>query len=237
MPPATAQSLESVLGCVLHVSYGASDGGVPAMLRITDPPDKRYHTVGPPIQLTDLMLVDENMKPVATGNPGEVLWRNPTQSFGYLNDPARTDAAFWGDGWYRSGDIGQLDTDGYLSIVGRSKDLIIRGGQNISPGELESLIQLLPAVSEVAVVGVPDPVYGERACACVVPGPGASLTFEDLVTHLLGQDVAPYKLPERMEVFDELPKSAGGKIRKVDLRRLISKRPERPELRGSHGAN
>ena len=237
MPPATAQSLESVLGCVLHVSYGASDGGVPAMLRITDPPDKRYHTVGRPIQLTDLMLVNENMKPVATGNPGEVLWRNPTQSFGYLNDPARTDAAFWGDGWYRSGDIGQLDTDGYLSIVGRSKDLIIRGGQNISPGELESLIQLLPAVSEVAVVGVPDPVYGERACACVVPGPGASLTFEDLVTHLLGQDVAPYKLPERMEVFDELPKSAGGKIRKVDLRRLISKRPERPELRGSHGAN
>lgn len=223
LPAESAAEVEQVFGCTVQAVYGATDGGVPVMTRVTDPPEKRYHTVGRPLPETDLRLVGErvvdgDLEDVAPGEPGEVLWRSPTKTFGYFNDPERTEAAFWGDGWYRSGDLGSLDEDGYLRIVGRVKDLIIRGGQNISPRELEDLVAGHPAVSEVSVIGIPDPVYGERACACVVVRPGRDLTFEELVAHLEGRQVARFKLPERLELFDELPKSAGAKVSKVALR-------------------
>ena len=150
-----------------------------------------------------------------------MLWRNPTKSFGYLNDPERTDAMYWDDGYYRSGDLGVVDEEGYLRIVGRAKDVIIRGGQNISPREVEEHIAAEPSVAEVALVGIPDPVYGERACACVVLRPGASLDLDGLVGFLTGREVATHKLPERLELFDELPKSAGAKVSKVELRALV----------------
>jgi non-ribosomal peptide synthetase component E (peptide arylation enzyme) len=233
MPPHAAERLERVFGCVQHVVYGATDGGVPAMTQSSDPPEKRWHTVGKLTEFGEVRLVDPAGEDVEPGVAGEILWRGPTKSFGYLNDPERTEAAFVGDGWYRSGDLGRLDPDGYLHIVGRVKDVIIRGGQNISPLEVEILLSRHPAIAEVSVVGVPDAVYGERSCACVVPLPDHEVTLASILDFLAAQQVARFKFPERLELFSELPKSAGGKVTKVELRAAVAQRtviPEHEEL-------
>jgi len=224
MPPDGARQLETVFGCTQHVVYGATDGGTPTMLCFDDPTDKRYTTVGKVYAPNELRLVDAQMNDVPAGQSGEIIWRGPTKSYGYLNEPDRSEAAWYGDGWYRSGDLGSIDEDGYLSIVGRVKDLIIRGGQNISPREIEDLVMSLPEVADVAVVGVPDPIFGERVCACVILHQGASLTHAELVEALRQKQVATFKLPEFFEIFDDFPKSTGGKVSKVELRRVLATR-------------
>ena len=118
--------------------------------------------------------MDGRLREVADGQAGEIIWRGPTKSYGYLNDPERTDEVFGAEGYYRSGDLAQGDGAGNYRIVGRAKDMIIRGGQNISPLELEEAIVAHPAVAEVAVVGVPDDVYGERVCVAASVQGGSS---------------------------------------------------------------
>ena len=224
MPPEAAADMERVFGCLAHVCFGSTDGGVPTMLRWDDPRPKRLTTVGRVIAHSEVRLVDAEMNDVPATEFGEILWRGATKSFGYLNEPERTEAAFWGDGWYRSGDIGSMDEDGYLSLVGRVKDLIIRGGQNISPRELEDFIVAQPEVADVSVIGVPDAVLGERVCACVVLLPGTSLSLVELTERMRAAGMATFKLPERIEIFDDLPKSAGGKVTKVELRAVVAER-------------
>ena len=222
MPPAAAKQMEEVFGCAGHVCYGASDGGVPTMTSLRDSPEKRWTSVGLDLPGNERRLVDALGRDVAPGESGEVCWRGPTKSFGYLNEPEMTEAAFDEKGFYHSGDLGTYDDDGYLHITGRSKDLIIRGGQNISPVEIENLLAEHPAVSEVSVIGLPDPVYGERVCVCLVARPGRMVTLEELSAFLLDRGVAKFKLPERVAVLSELPKSAGGKISKVELRAAMT---------------
>jgi acyl-CoA synthetase (AMP-forming)/AMP-acid ligase II len=225
LTPDTAQQTEETFGCAVTTVYGSTDGGVITVTRTTDPVAKRRTTVGRPIPGGEVVLRDPLGEPVPDGTPGEVTWRTPTKSFGYLNDDERTGAMFRGDGWFYSGDLGSLDNDGYLSITGRSKDLIIRGGQNISPLEIEQIVARHEAVSEVAVVGIPDPVFGERTCACVVLRPGAArLDLDELTAYMRAQEIAPYKLPERLEIFAELPRTAGGKLSKVTLRSEVVER-------------
>jgi acyl-CoA synthetase (AMP-forming)/AMP-acid ligase II len=225
LTPDTAQQTGETFGCAVTTVYGSTDGGVITVTRTTDPVAKRRTTVGRPIPGGEVVLRDPLGDPVPDGAPGEVTWRTPTKSFGYLNDDERTGAMFRGDGWFYSGDLGSLDEDGYLSITGRSKDLIIRGGQNISPLEIEQIVARHGAVSEVAVVGIPDPVFGERACACVVLRPGvAGLALDELTGYMQAQEIAPYKLPERLEIFTELPRTAGGKLSKVTLRSEVVER-------------
>ncbi|HEY1818299.1 MAG TPA: class I adenylate-forming enzyme family protein [Trebonia sp.] len=225
LTPDTAEQTENAFGCAVTTVYGSTDGGVVTVTRTTDSVHQRRHTVGRPIPGAELVLRDPLGAPVPAGTSGEATWRTPTKSFGYLNDDERTDAMFREDGWYYSGDLGTLDEEGYLAITGRSKDLIIRGGQNISPLEIEQIIARHDAVSEVAVVGVPDPVFGERVCACVVLRPGQSgFTLEELAAYMRAQDIAPFKLPERLEVFRELPKTAGGKLSKVTVRSAVAER-------------
>ena len=225
LTPDTAQQTEETFGCAVTTVYGSTDGGVITVTRTTDPVAKRRTTVGRPIPGGEVVLRDPLGDPVPDGTPGEVTWRTPTKSFGYLNDDERTGAMFRGDGWFYSGDLGSLDEDGYLSITGRSKDLIIRGGQNISPLEIEQIVARHAAVSEVAVVGIPDPVFGERTCACVVLRPGvAGLALDELTGYMQAQEIAPYKLPERLEIFAELPRTAGGKLSKVTLRSEVVER-------------
>jgi acyl-CoA synthetase (AMP-forming)/AMP-acid ligase II len=225
LTPDTAEQTEERFGCAVTTVYGSTDGGVITVTRTTDPVARRRTTVGRPIPGGEVVLRDPLGEPVPAGTAGEVTWRTPTKSFGYLNDDERTGAMFRGDGWFYSGDLGSLDEDGYLAITGRSKDLIIRGGQNISPLEIEQIVARHQAVSEVAVVGIPDPVFGERTCACVVLRPGvAGLVLDELTGYMRAQEIAPYKLPERLEIFAELPRTAGGKLSNVTLRSEVVER-------------
>ncbi|MGA1541335.1 MAG: AMP-binding enzyme [Ilumatobacteraceae bacterium] len=136
---------------------------------------------------------------------------------GYL-DPALDAEAFDEDGWFRTGDLGIVDADGFVSITGRLKDIIIRKGENISAKEIEDILFSHPAVADVAVVGLPDSASGEIACAIVVNKDGASLTFDDMVTFLKDAELSRHKIPERLEIVDALPRNPSGKVLKKDLR-------------------
>ncbi len=142
---------------------------------------------------------------------------------GFFADEERTGATFDADGWVRSGDVGEMDGDGYLSIVGRKKEIIIRGGLNIAPREIEDLLAAFPEVVRAAVVGLPDARLGERMCACVVLHPGTSaLTLDEVVARLKASGLATFKLPERLEVLNELPTTASGKVQKHEIIRHLT---------------
>jgi non-ribosomal peptide synthetase component E (peptide arylation enzyme) len=228
LPYDAGLAIERLLDCRTQVSYGSTDGGVPSMISIDDPQEKRLRTVGRRLPGQELALFDNDYRPVPPGATGEVSWRGPNKTRGYLNDPARTAEAFRDDGWYLSGDLGVIDEDGYLRIVGRKKDMILRGGHNISPALIEDLLARHPKVLEVAVAAMPDRVLGERACAFVVLKPGASpLTLPEAVDFLKAQKMTVLDLPERVEVMDALPMSAGGKVQKAELTKLVTERLKR----------
>ncbi len=140
----------------------------------------------------------------------------------YFRDPEATWATWTRDGWRRLGDLGRMDEQGYLSIVGRESDMIIRGGQNIYPAEIEGLLLAHPQVSAAAVVRMPDRVMGERACAYIVLKPGGELSFEEMVSFLRDKKIASYKFPERLEVLEELPLAGGQKVDKKALEQDVA---------------
>ncbi len=138
---------------------------------------------------------------------------------GYL-DAELNKSAFTDDGWFRTGDLGRIDDEGHLEITGRKKDIIIRGGENLSAKEVEDHLFAHPRVAEVAVVGSPDPVLGERVCAVIVPEPDATVELAELIEWLLERKIAKQKLPESLIVLDQMPRTASGKIQKFRLRDL-----------------
>jgi long-chain acyl-CoA synthetase len=139
---------------------------------------------------------------------------------GYLNNPEGTRAAFWEDGWFRSGDIGRFDPDGYLYIVDRLKDMIITGGENVYPKEVEDVLYARPEVEECAIIGLPDPEWGEKITAFIVARPGEKIDPEALKTFLKSR-VSAFKVPKEFRVVSELPKSPAGKILKRQLRKKV----------------
>lgn len=222
LPRATAEKIEALMGCKIQSLYGATDGGTPTMTTVTDPREKRLSTVGRVVRGCTCQIWDHNGKPIGTGEQGEVVWRGPDKSWGYLGDEAATAQAFTAEGFYKSGDLGEFDEDGYLHITGRIKDMILRGGRNISPRTSEELLIRHPAVLEVAVAAMPDPVLGERACAFVMLREGQTLTFDEMAAFLKSQKIAVWQLPERLEVVTEMPRSTGGKIAKAKLTALVT---------------
>ncbi len=149
----------------------------------------------------------------------------PACAAGYFKDPEATWQAWTRDGWFKLGDLGKFDEEGNLAIVGRKKEIIIRGGQNIYPIEIESMLITHPKVSDVAIIGMPDPVMVERACAYVTLKSGQSFTFEELVSFLRDKNVASYKFPERLEIVDKFPMVAEGqKVDKKLLRQDITQK-------------
>ncbi len=222
LPKDQAMLLESTFRCRVHICYGASDGGVAVIMGITDPVEQRVGSVGRVIGGSDVQIIGDSGARVPIGQTGEIVWRSPTKSYGYLNDTQRTQDMFDSRGTYRSGDLGYFDDSGYLHIVGRSKDLIIRGGQNISPVEIEGYVLGHPSVSDAAAVGVPDKIYGERVVICISIRAGQTLNLEDLNKFLLAKGIAKFKLPERLLVITQLPKNAGGKVDKENLRKLVA---------------
>lgn len=223
LAPEAARQIEERLGCKVHSMYGATDGGVPVMTDIDDDNDVRLSTVGRVVPGMHVRIVDPMGRDQEPGNAGEIVYQGLQKTFGYLNEPDRDEEMF-PDGWYHSGDVAVVDDDGNVRIVGRIKEMILRGGQNISPREIEDAIVHMPGVAQVAVVGIPDEVMGERAAAFVVPTTAEDPpTLESIKEHMLGLGLAKWKLPERLEVIDHLPMSAGGKILKSELRAIVDK--------------
>lgn len=173
---------------------------------------------------TELRVVDDDGRDQAPGSEGEILLRGPEQFIGYTDHRLDTQA-FTRDGWFRTGDIGRLDGTGCLTITDRKKDIVIRGGENISSLEVERVLATHPAVREAAVVAMPDARYGEKVCAFVTAQPGSALVLDDVRRHFEAAGVARQKTPEALFVVEELPRTASGKVRKSDLRHRLAAPP------------
>ena len=213
--------------CTVQENFGMAEGML-MFVRLDDPRDVRLETVGRPVcDADEVRILDDEDQPVAPGEVGEFCARGPYTLRGYFNAAEHNARAFTADGFYRSGDLMRQHPSGNYIVEGRKKDVINRGGEKISAEEVENLILSYPGVKNVACVAMPDPVLGERMCACVIPGDGATVTFEALSQHLLAQRVAKFKLPEHLEVFDEFPLSNVGKVSKNDLARLVRDRVAR----------
>jgi len=193
--------------------------------RLEDPDEEVFTTQGRPCSADDeIRIVDEDGQDVPPGTPGELLVRGPYTIRGYYNVPEHNARAFTSDGYYRSGDVVRLSELGNLVVEGRAKDLINRGGEKISAEEIENLILAHPGVFNAAAVAMPDAILGERTCAYVILRPGASLSLAELVTFLHAQQIAKFKLPERLEVVDAFPLTSVGKVSKKDLREDINRK-------------
>lgn len=209
------------LGATLIAAYGQSEGQNITITRLDDPVEKLTGSDGRFHDGIDWKLTDGTRAALPAGREGEVAYRGPNVCLGYL-DPEHTARAFDAEGFIYSGDLGQVDADGYLRITGRAKDIIIRGGENISPAEVEDLLFDHPMIDRVSVVGYPDARLGERACAVILPRDGARPTLADLAAHMAAKNVAKFKYPERVLLVDAMPMTPSGKIRKEALRPLVA---------------
>jgi long-chain acyl-CoA synthetase len=218
--PAPAELLaqfEDRYGFPLIEGYGLSEGTCGSAINPVAGP-RRAGTVGAPFPGQEIRIVDRGGEEVAPGVDGEVLVRGPNVMRGYLGRPEET-ARVIVDGWLHTGDVGHLDEDGYLTLVGRSKDMIIRGGENIYPKEIEDVLAGEPSVLEAAVIGVPDEKWGERVVAYVQPWPGETVDRAALRARC-AHALSGFKRPTETVVVDAIPKNAVGKIDKVALRTL-----------------
>ena len=206
-------------------NYGMTEAGSVYCVMPPGEAVRRPGSVGKLVPPAEVRLVDSDGTEVAAGEVGSVLLRIPGRPREYYGDPDAT-ANTWVDGWLVTGDLGRVDEDGYLYIVGRSKDVIIRGGNNIFPNDVEHAIETHPAVLEAAVIGVPHPVLGEDLVAFVALGSGETATAEDLRAHTL-ERLAQYKVPRRWEFVDDLPRNATGKVVKDRLRDQLPSDTER----------
>lgn len=200
--------------------YGMLECGLQSCTLIDDDPETVVGTVGRPIAEVHSKVVDDTGAPCGPEQVGQILTRGPSVTIGYYNNPSANEAAFDHDGWFRTGDLGTFDRRGYLRIVGRKKEMIIRGGANIYPREIEEVLYQHPSVRDAAVVGLPDARLGERTCACIVTKTGEPITLEEIV-EFLRPKIATYKLPEFVKCFQDLPRTPTGKIQKTALRDLV----------------
>lgn len=224
LPPKVAMEAEERLGGKITSDLGTQDVGSVSGCSIDDPPDVRRRTVGKPLRGNVIKLLDESGHEVPPGEPGILYMRGPHSPAGYWRDPEATREVFDDDNWTTTGDIVTLE-DGRIWIMGRQKDVIIRGGQNIYPAEIEGLLNEHPKVASIAIVAMPDREFGEKACAYVVPKPGETFTFDDMIQFLKSKKLAMYKLPERLEIIEAMPTVGdSGKVDKKVLKRDIEEK-------------
>lgn len=227
LPWEMAREAERRLGARIVTSYGSFDGALLSLSTIDQPAEVRWKTSGkPPVEI-EVRLVDDNGKDVPTGQIGEVMGRGALTVSGHFKDIGATIDS-WGclgkDGWFKTGDLARFDESGNLRIVGRKKDMVLRGGQNIYPQEIENLLLTHPKVGQVAIVPMPDPVMGERACAYIAPKLGKTFTFDEMTSFLRECRIASFKIPERLEIRDSLPIGELGKVMKPQLIEDIRKK-------------
>jgi 2,3-dihydroxybenzoate-AMP ligase len=201
--------------------FGSHDGGTITVGTPDIDEEAMCRTVGRPLPDAEVKILDPQGREVPPGEVGEIVYRSANACIGYFGDFEGTTSAFDPDGYFHSGDLVRIVPGGFIEVKGRSKDIIIRGGLNINPGEIEDILIKHPDVENVAFVGMPDPVLGERSCAYVVPKKKGGITFEALVSYLKGKGVATFKLPERLELIEEIPLSEGRKPAKNILKKDI----------------
>ena len=203
LPPTLASELAAGTRGIVLSTYGGADFGGWAAADPNDSAAVRHRTVGKPRGGTEFRIVDADGGDVAAGATGELIGRGPCCTCGFLGEQGREQ---WRQGWFHTGDLASFDGDGNIVIVGRLTEIIARGGDKISAAEVEAALRTHPAVAQVAVIGIPDPVLGERVCACIVPAPRSKdVDVAWLRVHLRQQGLAPYKAPEQIVILDALP--------------------------------
>jgi long-chain acyl-CoA synthetase len=214
LAPKTLLALqERVPNATVSNSYGMTEAGPAYILMPKDEVTKRIGSVGKPIPPMEIKIVDDDGNERPAREVGELLTRLPGYQREYYKDADATATTWTSDGWLRSGDLGYVDEDGFLYLVGRKKDLIVRGGHNVYPTDIESVILEHPNVQEAAVVGVPHDVLGEDVAAFVVPKPGTAIGADEL-KEFCASHLADYKRPRHVTFVDSLPRNATGKVMK-----------------------
>jgi fatty-acyl-CoA synthase len=206
----------------IQVAYGLTEtGSTVAVTRSEDPPGKQITTVGAPLPGVEVRVHDLDGTLLPIESVGELAIRGPGVMAGYYRQPGETRSVLTEDGYFLTGDLGMLDEEGYLHLLGRRKEMIIRGGYNVYPREVEDRLHAHPAVLDVAVVGLPDEVLGEVSCACVIPVEGAIVTGDE-IKDFCREALADYKVPDLVRFLDDFPMTGSGKVRRVELARMIS---------------
>ena len=223
VPRDRAEAFEEQTGARVLQFYGSNEAGAVSRTTLDDPTDKRLGTAGRVIDEMNVRLFDEAGNDVTSSGRGQPGCKGPTLSGGYYENPEASASLMREDGWMMLGDIVTIDDEGYLCVVGRTDDFIIRGGKNISSVAVEAQVGSHPGVAHAAVVAMPDPVFGERVCAFVELHAGHALDLDTLCAHLKETGVSNEYLPERLVVLDALPRAPGGKVTKGELRARVAK--------------
>jgi cyclohexanecarboxylate-CoA ligase len=219
IPSALVEQARQVLTTKIVSAWGMTENGAVTLIRLDDDDERAFNTDGLPLPGVDLKVVGTDGKELPRGEAGELYVRSCSNFGGYLKRPQwnGTDA----EGWFDTGDLARMDEQGYIRITGRSKDVIIRGGENIPVVEIENLLYRHPAVQLAAIVAYPDERMGERACAAIVPKPGMTIDLPTIVEYLKGHKIAMQYLPERLELLESMPATPSGKIQKFKLREQL----------------
>jgi non-ribosomal peptide synthetase component E (peptide arylation enzyme) len=222
VPPALGRALEPMLkgGKVMQL-WGMTELQAGAFTRLADEEAVRIETTGRPSPGAQLRVVRDDGAVVAPGEEGELEIRGPSVFAGYLNNPQATRDAFTPDGWFRTGDLATMDAAGNTRLSGRTKDIINRGGVKFNPVDVETLLLRHPAIEQAAIVAMPDPVLGERACLFATLKPGGALTLAEVAEWLAAQQVSKLKWPERLEIVESMPLTPTRKVMKGELAKRL----------------
>lgn len=224
-----AQELHARMGCNLENMYGTTESRLASWTGLNDSWERAATTVGRAVPGVRIRIVDDERRELPSGGQGEIAVQTSQMMTGYHRDPALTAQYLDAEGWFYTGDVGYLGEDGYLRLVDRKKDLIIRGGENVSPIEVESCLLRHPAVRGAGVIGVPSRTSGEAIWAYVEPQPGAEITATEVLSFCRGR-IAPFKIPEIVRFVRRLPVTSTGKVRKFVLREMAAE-----EQAAAHG--
>lgn len=225
-PVEIVRRIRKKMGCNICVAYGLTETSPTlTMTNFNDDDVLRSETVGKVLPKAEVKIVDANRNEVPAGEIGELVCRSFGVMKGYYNMPEMTSEAMDEDGWFYTGDLATLDEEGYIRLVGRKKEMIIRGGYNIYPREIEEIFYTHPAVMEIAIVSLPDTVLREISCAVICKKPNIEVTLEELI-EFIKDKVADYKVPDKILFMDELPMTASGKIQKMNLQHILKEQLE-----------
>ena len=232
MPASLAEEIEEKMACKVVGLLGSMGFGPISMVSVDDPIEVRLNTVGNPLKGNEVKIIDTEGNEVLQGEKGELVCRGPYSFTGYFKMPDATLDVYGGDkdGWFRTGDMAKIDENGFLSVVGRLKDVIKRGAMSIVPMEVENLLRNHSKVKDISVIGMPDHVLGERVCAFIIPvSDNDRITIDEMITFLREQNLAKYKLPERIEFIEEFPLVGGQKVNKKKLIEIITNKLQMEE--------